>query len=40
MKDIMLGWVNYYVDRVLYDIVEIVDIKIYCYKKKWVKYVY
>lgn len=40
MKDITLGRANYHADRVLYDIAEIADIKIYCHKKKWAKYDY
>lgn len=34
MKDITLGRANYHADRVLYDIAEIANIKIYCHKKK------
>ena len=34
MKDITLGRANYHADRVLYDIAEIADIKIYCHRKK------
>jgi len=40
MKDITLGRANYHADRVLYDIAEIADIKIYCHKKKWAKHFY
>lgn len=34
MKYITLGRANYHADRVLYDIAEIANIKIYCHKKK------